>query len=98
MIIRFVKFKSALSNSEVMRLFKQRAPEYHKLPGLLQKHYIRDKHTGEYGAVYLWDSMKSMQEFQQSELSRSIPLVYKIENQPRVEILDVAFTLRPDKQ
>jgi hypothetical protein len=51
MIIRFVKFRSGLTDSEVMRLFEQRAPEYRKMPGLLQKHYIKDKQTGEYGAV-----------------------------------------------
>ena len=73
MIIRLVKFKSALSDSEVFKLYDQRAPQYRKLSGLLQKYYIKDQQTGEHGAVYLWDSMQSMKEFQQSELSRSIP-------------------------
>ena len=82
MIIRFVKFKSALSDSETLKLYEQRAPQYRKLPGLLQKYYIKDKQTDEYGAVFLWDSMKSMQEFEQSELSRSIPEAYKVVGQP----------------
>ncbi len=98
MIIRFVKFKSALSDSEVLKLYEQRASQYRKLPGLLQKYYIKDKQTGEHGAVYLWDSMRSMQEFEQSELSRSIPEAYKIVGQPRIEILDLVYTLRPEKQ
>jgi heme-degrading monooxygenase HmoA len=98
MIIRFVKFKSALSDSEVLKLYEHRAPQYRKLPGLIQKYYIKDKKTDEHGAVYLWDSMKSMQEFEQSQLSRSIPEAYKIVGQPRIEILDLVFTLRPDKK
>lgn len=98
MIVRFVKFKSTLSDSEVLKLYEQRAPQYLKLPGLLQKYYIKDKKTDEHGAVYLWDPRKSMQEFERSELSHSIPEAYKIVGQPRIEILDLVYTLRPDKQ
>lgn len=98
MIIRLVKFKSALSNAEVLKLYDERAPQYHKLTGLLQKYYIKDKQTGEHGAVYLWDSMKSMEEFQNSELSRSIPGTYKIIGTPRMEILDLVYTLRPARE
>lgn len=98
MIIRWVKFKSALSDSEVLKLYEQRAPQYRKLPGLLQRYYIKDKKTDEHGAVHLWDSMKSMQEFEQSELSRGIAVAYKIVGQPRIEILDLVYTLRLEKQ
>jgi heme-degrading monooxygenase HmoA len=73
MIIRLVKFKSALSDSEVLKLYDERAPQYREMPGLLQKYYIKDRQTGEHGAVYLWDSMESMMAFQQSQLSRNIP-------------------------
>ena len=95
MIVRLVKFKSALSDSEVLRVCEQRAPQYRKLRGLVQKYYIKDNQTGEHGAVYLWDSTQSMQEFLQSELCRTIPEAYRIVGQAKVEILDVFFTLRP---
>jgi heme-degrading monooxygenase HmoA len=94
MIIRLVKFKSALSDAEVLKLSDQRAPRYRNLPGLIQKYYFKDKQTGEHGAVYLWDSMESMEEFQNSELSHSIPEAYKIIGQPKIEILDLVYTLR----
>jgi heme-degrading monooxygenase HmoA len=97
MIIRLVKFKSALSDAEVLKLYDHRAPRYRELPGLLQKYYIKDKHTGEHGAVYLWDSMQSMEESQNSELSRSIRGAYKIIGEPRIEVLDLVYTLRPEK-
>jgi hypothetical protein len=42
--------------------------------------------------------MESMEEFQNSELSRSIPEAYKIIGQPRIEVLDVVYTLRPGKE
>ena len=68
MIIRFVKFKSAMSDAEVLRMYDERAPRYRALAGLLQKYYIKDKQTDEHGAVYVWDSMESMREFEQSVL------------------------------
>jgi hypothetical protein len=83
MIIRLVKFKSALSDAEVLKLYDERAPQYRKLSGLLQKYYIRDRETGEHGAVYLWQSVDSMKEFESSELSRSIPQTYKIIGKPK---------------
>jgi hypothetical protein len=52
----------------------------------------------EYGAVYLWDSMKAMEKLRNSELSGSIPVVYRIIDQPRTEVLGLAYTLRPEKE
>jgi heme-degrading monooxygenase HmoA len=98
MVIRLVKFKSALSDAEVLRLYDERAPQYRKLSGLLQKYYIKDRETGEHGAVYLWDSMESMGKFQNSELSRSIPEAYRIIGKPKIEILDLVYTLRSRKE
>src|SRR5919197_293940 len=42
MIIQTVKFKSALSEEEVRRVMEERAPQFHALPGLLQKYYVRE--------------------------------------------------------
>ena len=94
MIIRFVKFKSAMSDAEVLRMYDERAPRYRALAGLLQKYYIKDKQTDEHGAVYVWDSMESMRKFEQSDLSKTIPQAYKVVGQPRVEVLDVVYSLR----
>jgi heme-degrading monooxygenase HmoA len=97
MIIRLVKFKSALSDSEVLERYDGRAPRYRAQPGLIQKYYIKDDQTDEHGAVYLWDSMKSMRDFEQSELARSIPETYKIVGKARVEIYSTVYTLRPEE-
>lgn len=97
MVIRFVKFKSSMSDEEVLKKYEERAPRYRALAGLLQKYYVKDKQTDEHGAVYVWDSTESMREFEQSELSRTIPQAYKVVGQPRVEVLDLVYTLRPEK-
>lgn len=96
MIIQFVKFKTDLPDMEVRQMMEKRMPQYHAVPGLLQKYYFWDNQTGEYGAIFLWDSDESRRRFQQSELARSVPVAYKISDQPRVEVLNVLFTLRPN--
>lgn len=98
MIIQFVKFKSNMPQDEVMKVAKERAEEYRKMPGLKQKYYYKDNKTGEFGGMYFWESAEAMQQFLQSELFRSLPGAFGIIDQPRVEILDVVFTLRPEKQ
>jgi heme-degrading monooxygenase HmoA len=98
MVIGLVRFKSALSDGEVLKLYEERAPRYRQVPGLLQKYYIKDQKTGEHGAVYVWDSMRSIEEFQNSELSRSIPQTYGIIGEPTIKILNLVYTLRPEKK
>ena len=94
MIIQFVKFKSGLSDAEVQRVMKERAPQFRALPGLVQKYYGHEKKTGEFTGIYFWDSEESMREFQQTELARTIPVAYKVESTPRIEFFDVLFPLR----
>jgi len=97
MIIQTVKFKSALSEAEIQRIMEERAPQFRALPGLLQKYYLRDKQTGEVGAVYIWDSDESLRAYRQSDLARTIASAYKAVEQPRVEIFETILTLRPEK-
>jgi hypothetical protein len=65
--------------------------------GLLEKHCMKDKQTGEHGALHLWALMEQLAAFQQSELSRSIPEAYQVIGEPGVEILDLGYTLRLEK-
>ncbi len=97
MIIQTVKFKSALSETEIQRVMEERAPQFRALPGLLQKYYLRDTQTGEVGAVYIWDSEESLRTYRQSDLARTIASAYKAVEQPRVEIFETILTLRPEK-
>jgi heme-degrading monooxygenase HmoA len=94
MIIQVVKFKSALSDTEVERVMEERAPQYRALPGLIQKYYGHEKETGEFTGIYLWDSEKSIRDFRQSELAQSIPVAYKAQGSPRIELFDVVLQLR----
>src|SRR5215467_3359963 len=88
MLIQTVKFKSALSETEIQRVMEERAPQFRALPGLLQKYYLREQQTGEVGAVYIWDSEESLREYRQSDLARTIASAYQAAEQPRVEIFE----------
>ncbi len=97
MIIQIVKFKSALSEAEIRQVMEDRAPQFRALPRLLQKYYMREMQTGEVGAVYIWDSEESVRAYRQSDLARTTASAYKAVEQPRIELFETIFTLRPEK-
>ena len=96
MIIHLVRFTSALPGERVQELFELRAHEYERVPGLLQKYYLRYE-TGEYGGVYVWDSPASMRSFRASELSRSICDVYRVQ-ESTIDVAEVVLEVRARSQ
>ena len=66
------------------------------MKGLIQKLYLRYPATGEYGAVYLWESEEAMKEFRSSDLSRTIASAYQVEGAPEVSIGEIVMALRDD--
>jgi heme-degrading monooxygenase HmoA len=93
-IVQMVKFKSGLSEADLERVMKDRAPRFRAIPGLIQKYYGREKATGALAGIYLWDSEESLRQYQGSELRRTIAEAYAAEGTPRVEIFDVLYQLR----
>ena len=93
MVLQLSMFKSGLSGEEVRRTMEERAPQYRVVPGLVQKLYVENQETGEFGAVYVWSDDAALRDFWQSELARTIPEAYRAEGQPRREILDVVHVL-----
>lgn len=94
MIIHIVRFSSALSAERIQDLFAARSRQYHAVPGLLQKYYLRYD-DGQHGGVYVWDSPESMAAFRASELSRSIGDVYQV-TESNLDVADVLLALRPE--
>jgi len=93
-IVLLVKFKTSLSPDEMERRYKKRLPEFRKLPGLLQKYYLHDSETDEWGGLYIWDSQESLNAYLASDLRKSIPDAYQIIGSPRIETATVFDTLR----
>src|SRR5689334_4697076 len=65
-IVSVVRFNSLLPAEEVVERFRARADGYRNLPGLVQKIYLRFRETGEFGAVYLWESEAAYQRFRET--------------------------------
>ena len=93
-LILLVKFKSALSLEEVMKVVHERADDFRALEGLQQKYYFEDPATGEYGGLYLWSSAEAFDEYRQSTLRASIAQAYQVVGEPRVEVFKVLMPLR----
>jgi len=94
MIVQIVKLKSDLPEDELLKRAKEREANFKSIPGLLQKYYVKTSVEGEYGGVYIWDSVKSQQSYQASDLAKGIPSAYAIKAAPYVEVMDVIFQLR----
>ena len=95
MIVQIVRFKSAMSDAQVLAVYESRAPRYRALKGLVQKYYLRFPETDEHGAVYLWESEAALKEFRESELARTIPTAYQVQGTLDITLAEVVMTLRP---
>ena len=96
-VMLIVRFKSALAREELERRYKERLPEFQALQGIVQKYYLYDPSTEEWGGLYLWDSQESLDEYVVSDLRRSIADVYEVEGTPRVETAQIVEILRPER-
>lgn len=94
MVVSVVRFRSRLTDDEVQALFEERAEQYLEVPGLAEKIYVRFRETGEWGAVYVWDSEESLARFRESQLARSIPLAYEVDGDARTELADVTLVVQ----
>jgi hypothetical protein len=94
-VLLIVRFKSSLTPEELERRYKERFPEYRALPGLIQKYYLHDASTDEWGGLYLWDSQDSLDEFMASDLRETIAETYQFVGSPRIETPAVVDVLRP---
>ena len=96
MIVQFVKYRTGLSEQEALETISKRAARYEALPGLLQKVYIREQDTGEYGGIYFWKDEEAMKEFRESDLARTIKDAYQVDGDARVELFEVVSVLRAE--
>ena len=94
MIVLVVTFESALSEDEVFAVARERLPEFQKLPGLVQKYYIKGDKPNHYGGVYVWDSVESLNAYRESDLAKSIPAAYKTVGPPTIQRFESVFPLR----
>jgi heme-degrading monooxygenase HmoA len=93
-LVLLVRLRSSLPRDEVVRVMRERMPEFRALEGLQQKYYLEDVTSGEYAGLYLWRSPADLAHYSASELRASIAEAYGGEGEPRVEVYSVMALLR----
>jgi len=93
MIIQIIRYKSGLSHDEVDSRFRERSDRYRKVPGLIQKYYVKFPETEEYGGIYIWDSQESLDTWKAGNLSGTIAEAYQIQGEPSRELAEVMLVL-----
>jgi heme-degrading monooxygenase HmoA len=94
MVLQIVRFKSKMSDAEVLETYEARAPRYREMKDLAQKYYLRFPETGEHGAVYVWASEEALDRFRESELARTIPTAYQVQGDPNILVGELVMALR----
>lgn len=93
MVVQLVAFTSRLHEKDVLRTTDERTPEYRAVPGLVQKLYVRDTATGEYGGIDVWENAAALAAFERSELARTLTSAYRVDGRPRVQRFEIVSIL-----
>ncbi len=94
MIMQMIKFKTEVTEEDVLQIAHERAEDFRALPGLIQKYYFKTAEPNQYGGLYMWKSEDQMAKYRASDLAKSIPAAYKVKDMPEIETLDILFELR----
>lgn len=89
-------FRSGLSYEEVKKVSEQRADQYRKVNGLVQKYYVHDPASNHLGGVFLFESKEHLIAFRTSNLAKSTGQAYQFTEDPQVRVLEVVKSLYPD--
>ena len=89
-----VRLKSELDHDDIVRIMKERAPEFRALEGLEQKYYLEGPEPGEYGGFYLWRSLDDLVQYRESELAATIAAAYQGVGTPSIDVFRVEMPLR----
>jgi hypothetical protein len=94
--ILYVRAKSKLPDEELDKRLLERRPRFKDVPGLIQKVYGRDVHTGEVCGIYFFESVAALEAFAGTELAATIPSAYEV-TELRKEVYDVLYSLYPER-
>lgn len=94
--ILFVRVKTDLAPEELERRLLERRPHFHEVTGLVQKIYGRDETTGDVCGIYFFEDKKSLANFRESELAKTIPEAYEATDIRR-EVFEILYPLHPER-
>ena len=94
--ILFVRLQSQLDADELERRILERKPGFLEVPGLIQKIYGRDESTGAICGIYFFEDRKSLADFRETELAKTIGSAYEV-TEIRREVYEMMYPLHPDR-
>ncbi len=97
MISSTIIFKLPLHSDwlAIRKRAKQRAGEYFiNVKGLVEKEFILNEDSGEYGGIYRWEDKKYLDNFLQSDAFKSS--VEKL-GQPEIKIFEIIVSIKNGK-
>ena len=96
MYVQIVRFKTSMTEQELLKKAKARSDRCRATDGLLQKYYLSYPDTDEFGAVYIWESEEAMKNFRRTGLAGSLPEAYQMKAAPNITQAEVKMTLYPE--
>jgi len=89
-----VKFNSTLGNQQLLNVCEEDLETFRNVPGLVQKYYIMEEHTGAISGFYIFETREARTAFWNSELAKDIPARYGVIPETlRVEEYEMAAVL-----
>jgi hypothetical protein len=87
-------FKSGLPTDEILKVVDERAEQYRRVHGLIQKYYVQDRKSNHIGGIFVFDSKENLKSFRDSELAKSTGKAYQFIEPPSVRVLEIIQQLR----
>ncbi|GAB3807207.1 hypothetical protein GCM10028798_31310 [Humibacter antri] len=88
-----MRFRSQLSDDDLLRLSRESLPKFRALPGLRQKYYVQNHEDGIVGGVYLFESEREARDYATGPIVAAVPERFGVTGDVSVEVLEVTLTL-----
>jgi len=94
--ILFVRIESDLNAEELDQRMRSRCPGFAEVPGLIQKIFGRDPHSGHICGIYFFQDQAALAAYRESDLAKSIPEAYAAVDVRR-ESYEFLYPVYPDR-
>ncbi|MCW2921047.1 MAG: hypothetical protein JWL76_921 [Thermoleophilia bacterium] len=91
------RFRTTMSDDELIERMESRLSIFREVEGLLQKYYCREAETGAFCGVYLFDTPEHATAYRAGKVISGIPEALQLDGEMRVEQIDLIMALRADQ-
>ena len=87
--ILITSIKSKLSESEVLKVAKNRECYFKTVPGLIKKSWIIDEKTGIYHGIFEFESKQDLDNYLKTDFAKSVSVAYQTREAVKIQVLKV---------